>query len=263
MTDCAVKPKASLRLDGFNRFHLQQFLVWLLLLPFVPQIIQAEPTPFRAVYKAKYKGVPVVAEGIRELKKLHDNHYLLTASVKSWFISITEQSAFTWEPGHRLLPEEYQYHRRGIGRDRDAVLKFDWSIHQVLNDVQSKPWKMTIPDGTMDKLGYQIKMRADLQRYFSQTTQKPKLSYLIADGGRVKTYNFKILGDEYIDTPVGRLNTVKLARFRKNDKRSTIFWLAKDWQFLLVRLEQVESGKASFNLFLKQATVNGIAVRGD
>lgn len=263
MTDCAAKRKASLRLKCFDRLRLQQYLIWLLLLQFVPQIIQAEPTPFRAVYKAKYKGIPVVAEGIRELTKLDDNHYLLTASVKSWLISITEQSAFTWQPGKGPVPEEYQYHRRGIGRDRDAILKFDWSTHQVLNDVQSKPWKMTIPDGAMDKLGYQVKMRADLQHYYSQAIQKPKLSYVIADGGRLKTYNFKILGDEYIDTPVGKLDTIKLARFRDNDKRSTIFWLAKDWQFLLVRLEQVASGKGTFNLFLTKATVNGVDVRGD
>ena len=122
---------------------------------------------------------------------------------------------------------------------------------------------MAIPDGSMDKLGYQIKMRADLQLYYSRSTRKPKLSYVIADGGRLKNYKFQILGDEYIDTPVGKLSTIKIARLRDNDKRSTIFWLAKDWQFLLVRLEQGDSGNASFNLFLKEATMNGTQVRGN
>jgi hypothetical protein len=262
MTDGQNKTKASQRSGILNRLPIQHFVIGLMLLQFAPWISCAEPTPFRAVYKATYKGIPVAAEGIRELTQLSDGSYLLTNSVKSWLASVSEQSLFSWHPGDQLLVEEYQYHRRGIGRNRDAVLKFDWSIHQVLNDVQSKPWKMTIPDGVMDKLGYQIKMRSDLQHYYSQSTETPDLSYQIADGGRLKTYNFKTLGEEYIDTPVGRLNTVKIVRIRNNDKRSTIFWLAKDWDFLLVRLEQVKSGKNSFNLFLKKATVNGSEVRG-
>jgi len=231
-----------------------------MLLQSAPQISHAEPLPFRAVYKATSKGFPVVAEGIRELTRLSDNSYLLTSSVDSWIASIDEQSLFTWQSDNQFLPTEYQYHRHGIGKNRDAILKFDWSIHQVLNDVQSKPWKMTIPEGAMDKLGYQIKMRADLQHHYANSTQTPELSYLIADGGRVKTYNFEILGEEYIDTPVGRLNTVKIVRLRDNNKRSTIFWLAKDWDFLLVRLQRIEPGK-SFDLSLKKATLNGIDVR--
>lgn len=262
MTACENIIKAKGRSDHFKRLLVQLLLFGLALSQFAPQISQAEPTPFRAIYKAAYKGVPIVAEGIRELTKVSGNNYLLTNSVTSWLGSITEQSVFTWYPGDLILSEEYQYHRGGIGTNRDAILKFDWSTHQVLNDVQAKPWKMAIPDGCMDKLGYQIKMRADLLLHYSQSTQKPDLTYLIADGGRVKTYTFEILGEELIDTPVGRLSTIKVARLREDDKRSTIFWLAKDWQFLLVRLEQADSGKTSFNLSLKEATVNGTDVRG-
>jgi hypothetical protein len=262
MTDYKYRRKSKACPGNFKRLLVQWFLSGLVLLQIAPQISHAEPTPFRAIYTAEYAGIPVFVEGIRELTKLNDKEYILTNSVDSWLGSITEKSNFTWHAGDQLIPQEYRYRRRGMGRKRDAILKFDWSKHQVLNDVQSKPWKMTIPDGSMDKLGYQVKMRADLQQHYSQSTEKPNLSYLIADGGRVKTYNFELLGEEDIDTPVGRLSTIKVARLRKNDKRSTIFWLAKDWQFLLVRLEQTDSGNSSLNLFLKKATVNGTVVKG-
>jgi hypothetical protein len=262
MSDSHNKANIGRCLRTLRRLPARQFLICLVLLQFTPQISNAEPTPFRAVYRATYKGLPFVAEGVRELTRLGEDSYMMTNSVTSWIASISEQSVFTWHPSDGLQPEEYQYHRRGIGSNRDAILKFDWSINQVLNDVQSKPWKMALPDGAMDKLGYQIKMRFDLQNHYSQSDQKPDLRYLIADGGRLKTYSFEILAEEEIDTPVGRISTLKIARRRDNDKRSTIFWLAKDWDFLLVRLEQGTSGKRSFNLSLKEATVDGTDVKG-
>jgi len=205
----------------------------------------------------------VHAKGIRELSKISENRYLFSASVSSMLISIQEQSTFSKQADDQLVPEEYQYHRHGIGKNRKAMLKFDWAAHQVLNDVQSKPWQMDIPDGVLDKLLYQIQMRADLLHNYSRLPQPRELIYQIADGGRIKTYQFKNLGEEIIDTPVGKLNTVKITRTGSNNKRETIFWLAKDWQFLLARLVQIKAGKTAFTLWLQEAEVNGAAVRGD
>ena len=54
--------------------------------------VAAEPTPFRAVYKADYKGLPVSAVGIRELKKVEGGIYQLSSTAKSFFASVSEKS---------------------------------------------------------------------------------------------------------------------------------------------------------------------------
>ena len=95
----------------------------------------AEPVPFRATYKADYKGLPVSATGIRELTKLSDNRFLLSSTAESFFASIVEQSVFQLDENDNAMPLEYQYHRTGIGKNRHDVLAFDWANMKVENQV--------------------------------------------------------------------------------------------------------------------------------
>lgn len=226
----------------------------------------AEPTTYRAVYDGNYNGLPIRAKAIRELQKVAHDRYLLTSSARSFLASITEQTLFVWNSDGELAPIEYQYHRQGIGKNRHAILNFDWVKHRVRNDVQSKPWYMVIPTGALDKLSYQLKMRQDLIAHYNdastESTAAPTLKYQIADGGKLKNYQFEIQGDEWIKTPVGHLDTLKLSRIRHNSKRSTIFWVAKEWQFLLVRLQQTDFKGRGFELLLKEAEIGGQTVKG-
>lgn len=247
---------------------LLTILVWCSLCS--SRLAATEPTVFRAVYDGDYKGLPVRTEAIRELKKEEDGRYLLTSSARSFLASISEQTRFVWKGDSELIPLEYQYHREGIGKNRHAILDFDWEKKRVRNNVQSKPWYMDIPAGALDKLSYQLKIRQDLITHFQslaqspagKSTAAPTLTYQIADGGKLKKYQFEIQGDEWINTAIGQIDTVKVIRIRQNSKRSTTFWLAKDWQFLLVRLQQIDSKGDGFELLLKEAQIGGQTVRG-
>ncbi len=215
----------------------------------------ADPTPYRAVYQADYKGLPINALAIRELSRDEKGTYRLSSSAKSFFASVTEFSEFVIQDEH-VLPVQYQYHRSGIGKQRDAVLDFDWVNMKVLNNVQSKPWTMAIPVGTLDKLLYQLKVRQDLLRAHNQGQEWPLLKYQIADGGKLKTYEFKVIGEERVTTPLGELNAIKATRIKQRPNRKTTFWLAPEYEFLLVRFHQIENGKG-FDLLLKEAEFGG------
>jgi hypothetical protein len=214
------------------------------------------PSLFRAVYKADYKGLPISAKGIRELSKTEDGHYLLSSKATSMFASIVESTEFRID-GDYVKPVEYQYHRSGIGKKRQAILNFDWDTMTVLNNVQNKPWTMDVPLGAMDKLLYQFKLRDDLLSAYENGDPWPSLSYVIADGGRLKHYEFEVIGEEVIDTPVGQLNTIKATRVRDNRDRTSTFWLAKDYDFMLVRFQQLEADGDGFELLLREAEFNG------
>jgi len=225
-----------------------------------------ELTTYRAIYDGDYNGLPVRAKGIRELKQVADNQYLLTTSANSFLASVSEQTRLIWNSDNELVPLEYQYHREGIGKNRHAILNFDWTNHKVRNDVESKPWYMAIPTGALDKLSYQLKIRQDLIAHYGSlkgtTTAGPALEYQIADGGKLKNYRFEIQGNEWIKTPVGQIDTLKVIRVRQNKKRNTTFWLAKQWQYLLVRLQQTDSKGDGFELLLREAEIGGQTVKG-
>ena len=214
------------------------------------------PSLFRAVYKADYKGLPISAKGIRELTQDETGRYLLSSIATSIFASITETTEFTIE-GSEVIPLEYQYHRSGIGKKRDTVLSFDWETGTVLNNVQNAPWSMDVPTGTLDKLLYQYKLREDLRAAYESGQPWPDLEYVIADGGKLKSYAFKVMGEEVIDTPLGKMNTIKAARVKDSRNRESIFWLSLEYEFLLVRFQQLEADGGGFELLLKEAEFAG------
>jgi len=160
-----------------------------------------------------------------------------------------------------LKPLEYQYHRSGIGKNRDAILNFDWQQQVVNNNVQAKPWNMDVPMGALDKLLYQLQLKQDLTQAINSGDHHPKFTYQIADGGKLKEYQFEVLGEEVLNTPAGRFNTIKAQRVRDHSRRSTIFWLAPDYNFLLVQFQQLEDGKG-FELFLTEAQFDGKSITG-
>ncbi len=231
----------------------------LLLAMVVPTNAYGEPTTFRAVYNADYKGMPVSAQGIRELKLIEPNKYRLTSSAKSFFASIDEHSTFILD-GEQVLPLDYQYNRRGIGKNKKVNLLFDWDAHTVF-DKKSKS-RMEVPTGVLDKLLYQYKMRDDLRIASQAGLAWPDMSYQIADQGKIKNYIFTVTGEEDIDTPIGKIKTVKATRVRKNSTRTTTFWLAPEYEFMLIRLLQEEKNGRGFELLLKEAEFGGKTVKG-
>ncbi len=180
----------------------------------------AEPTPYRAIYRADYKGIPVSAKGIRELRREENGTYTLSSTARSFFGTVSESSIFTLQED-LMVPIQYTYRRTGLGKKRDATLKFDWDSMKVVNDVQSKPWEMQIPTGTMDKLLYQMKMRQELAFAHNQNLPWPDLAYQVADNGKLKQYHFEVVGEEETDTPVGAIKTIKVTRVKHNKK---CFW---------------------------------------
>jgi len=46
-------------------------------------------------------------------------------------------------------------------------------------------------------------------------------------------------------------------------KRETILWFAKDWDYLLVRLHQVETDGKEYQIMLEEGRVGGKTVKGN
>ncbi|MDO8343754.1 MAG: DUF3108 domain-containing protein [Cellvibrio sp.] len=210
------------------------------------------PKTFDNQYKAKLYGFNITVTN--RLTKTADNQYDLLFKAESFIGSITEKSKMQWNPVQQTIsPLHYSYARRGLGKDRTAELSFDWKNKNVTNNVQKTSWQMDITQKVQDKLSYQIQMQQDL------LNGQKNFTYQIADGGRLKEYKFTTVGEEMLDTPLGKVNTIKVKRSRENDDRVTYAWLAKDWNYLLVRLQQEEKGEA-YTIYIHKATLDGKSI---
>ena len=117
---------------------------------------------------------------------------------------------------------------------------------------------VAVRPGALDKLSYQVKLRADVMKALASDDENVELTYLIADEEEFKQYRFKIIGEEVLATPLGEFNTVRVDRIRDTSERQTSFWLAIDYEFLLVKLKQLENKNRGFELNLQAATIAGM-----
>lgn len=210
------------------------------------------PKIFDNQYKAKLYGFNITVTN--RLTKTADNQYDLLFKADSFIGSITEKSKMQWNPTQQTItPLHYTYARRGLSKDRTAELSFDWKNKTVTNNVQKTSWQMDIAQKVQDKLSYQIQMQQDLLNGHKNFT------YQIADGGRLKEYKFTTVGEEMLDTPLGKVNTIKIKRSRTDDDRVTYAWLAKNWNYLLVRLQQEEKGDV-YTIYIHKASIDGKAI---
>jgi hypothetical protein len=78
---------------------------------------------------------------------------------------------------------------------------------------------------------YQVALRQALRR------GQKKISYPVADDGRIQRYEFEVLGAETLEMPpFGRLDCLKVK------KGTTLIWVAQRFDYLPVKIEKDEDG---------------------
>lgn len=230
-------------------------VLWLLALLVGHSAAQAEETalrPFNAVYTVHREDIGVIGENYRSLSTAKDGRYIYESVARAtgwvaWMFKdeVVERSTWTYADS-RLRPLEYIYDRSRGRTQRRVRLTFDWDRKLVTNAIGNEAWRMPIPEDAQDKLVYQLSLMRDMQR-----SKKP-LTYRIADGGTLKTYQFAVVGEEDVTTPLGKFRAVKIERV--NDKRDTTVWLAPRLQYLPVRIRQTDKDGSELSMHLKTLT---------
>lgn len=219
--------------------------------------LAAEPKPFSASYTADWKQVPVSGSAERSLQKLDDGRWQLVFKASMLVAGLTEQSTFTAE-NDAFLPQSYKFERSGLGKSKDVEFDFDWSQKQVIGSDRGDPVRFPLNRGMQDKSTYQLALQHDV------AAGEKSMSYQVVDGDEIETYDFRVLGEEVVRTSAGLIDAVKVERVRDptQSSRKTILWFAKDWDYLLVRLHQVEKDGKEYQIMLKSGTVGGKTVEG-
>ena len=199
---------------------------------------------FHADYEAYYQGAHL-GNGVRKLERLPNGKYRMSSDSKLSLLLISdkrhETTEFTYSGG-QLQPVSYYFSRKGTGRDHHMVVNFAARKAWVNYDNKKKVIQV---DGVLfDPLSYQVQLRLDVMQ------DKTAFTYPTVMKGKLRQLDFKVVGEERLQLPYGKVNTIKLERVRKNSNRETYIWLAKELNYILVRLQQKENGKEEADLRL-------------
>ena len=144
----------------------------------------------------------------------------------------------------RIQPEQYSFLQLQDNETRRNVeITFDWLKKEATNHHkhQNSKWHMSIPHNTTDKLSYQLSLMKKLA-----TQPEKQFIFKVADGGRVKDYEFKILGEERVYTSMGSYKALKIHHRRYHKDKEITLWCAPELNYLPVKIIQEESGKPTF-----------------
>lgn len=215
---------------------------------------------YSAQYQASANGL--AAEATRSLRRTAENSYRLSntleASVLGQSLAKLEQSSEFELIDGRIQPQTYSYQLSGVSRASHAIV-YNWDAQRAISSEDDESWQLTLHDAVLDQLSFQAALRQAVRR---NNGEQSSFTFELIDGDEIDSHEYRIVGSERLDTPLGALNTLKLERLRAlNDERVTEFWLAEDWDFLLVRLEQVNSSGLRIRLELSEAEIAGTQVR--
>lgn len=214
----------------------------------LPVALAAEELlPYQATYTAKYNGLDITATHQRE--RLESGDYRETLVAKNFLGRINEVALFRIDDSNMVIPLDYRYERSLLGIVREEQQTFDWKSNTVTLKRKDETRVIPVEKGYQDVVSHKIQIRRDLQ------AGKTSMSYAVISRGKLKDYSYQVIGKEKIKTPIGTLDTIRIERVREDDDPETIFWLAPNWDYLLVKLQQVEDGD-SHSLELQSATID-------
>ncbi len=205
-------------------------------------------------YEASTNGIG--GEGERRLERQQDGRYLLrnnmTAEVLGQAIANLQQSVYFELDGTHVRPLNYSYDLSGVSSELQTVA-YDWETGLAQSREDDSQWQIELVPNTLDQLSHQLAMRLQLG---SSDGYRDEYSFTLIDGGELEEHRYRFLGEEVLQTAMGRLNSVKLERIRENSDRTTVVWFATDWEYLLARIEQ-RNGRMRIDLDIRAAEMNG------
>lgn len=192
--------------------------------------------PFEATYTA-FKWGDDVGTAKMKLEPLADKQFSLTYSskVSKFFLSDErfEHSIF-FVDDNALIPSQYNYTRTGTGPDSSIKITFKEEPEPtvVVQGEENLAW-----NNELDNQLYRI----DLGRQLAAGNEN--LAYdFINYRGQKRNYGIKILGEETLSLPYGKLQTIKVKLVRDSKTRETFAWYAPKLDYQLVRLQQFKDG---------------------
>ncbi len=107
-----------------------------------------------------------------------------------------------------------------------------------------------VPAGTVDNFSLQQAVRLWVIAHY-QDPKPPIAEFDMVDRKNITHYQFRLAGNEQVQTPAGSFDTIRMERIDTPNKRA-VFWIAPKKDMMPVKIETQNGGKPTVQLILKQ-----------
>lgn len=169
-------------------------------------------------------------------------------------VRIDEQANFAW---HGDSPRAISYHfdQSGIGA-RERRVDFDWQHGLAHYAVEDETGTLPVTGEVYDELTAFLAIRQQLQ------AGNKEIAFTVLDRSRLETWRFRVIDEEVLHTDLGDFASVHVERIRENSERRTEFWMASDYDYLVLKLVQEEPNGRTLTLNVESASFNGEPLQG-
>ena len=211
--------------------------------------------PFTARFKVNRGKIGLGTTTFSLARAETDNCYVYSgranpnALVRVFIGDVTDESRFCIEDG-ALRPSRFSHHMQDDAED-SYTLNYDWAARQVVYRSEAgKQETMALGEQGLDPLSIQIAAR----RWVADATDPDNLGeadFSLVDEDETKTYTLRASDGGTVDTPAGRYETLLVERV-DDDKRHLRFWLARNANWIPVRVEHQKGDGGVFRMSLTE-----------
>lgn len=219
----------------------------LLLLTSIATCGYAEPRipTYTAVYDVTYKGRKAGRSEFTVTADEQTGRYTFISSTRARGIlrlvrpnPAIDRSVFEITNDGGITPLEFHFEDGSRKGEDNVQIAFDWTAVAANVTSESGPATIALQAGVLDRGTLQVAMMRDLAR---GNTVGP---YTIIDEDGLKTYAYGLQEEAHTETGIGNVLARKLVQQREGSSRTTVLWVAPEYGYLPVRIEQVRDGAA-------------------
>ncbi len=130
-----------------------------------------------------------------------------------------------------LRPDFYSM-QRGSAEKRDSA-RFGWEEGTLHLDSEGRKSSAKLAPGVLDLLSFTYQFAFSLP-------EAGDIRIDLTNGRKLDSYRYRIVAEEPLETPLGTLRTVHLAKLRDPGEEGTEIWLGMDYHYLPVKIRQID-----------------------
>lgn len=215
-----------------------------------PAPAMPESAPTRAAVPDPGANLPLEAEiqyilykGTQGLRVGRTVHFWRVRDGRYHVTSVTEASGIfsLFKPGklvqtsqgkitaNGLVPDAFWIQRGQTAATTDSA-RFNWDNHTLTLGSYENGHTVPLPSGTQDLVSFVYQMGF-------AGPPKGTLHLRVTDGRKLDEYDYRVLGVETLDTTMGPIKALHLAKVHKPGERGADIWLGVDYHYLPVKVK--------------------------
>ena len=201
--------------------------------------------PYSIKYQVMHDGDDV-GTAYRQLSQLSNGQWQLAmeSDISYYFLSDKRQETSRFAVyDQQILPLVYQRNSEtSLRSDTTLLQNFDWNNKVEHGSYKNDTWTQPLKVGYLDQLTQVTLIREHL------LSQKPIPAIDISYRGTIRHHEFKVLGQEILQTPKGPVETAKVQLNEGERDRQTNFWFALEHEMLPIQVQRIKDGEEQAKL---------------